>query len=81
MTFKHLGFAMAALASAMVVSTCAFAVTVETTNFLSSPTYFNGFEGFTGTYAFQSPTVATYSEGAHRGLVSSASITAALHPC
>jgi hypothetical protein len=45
MRSERLGLAMATLASAMVVSTGAFAIAVETTNFISSPTYFNGFEG------------------------------------
>jgi hypothetical protein len=45
----------AATTLAMVISTCAFADT--------SPTYFNGFEGFTGAFDSLSPTAASYSEG------------------
>jgi hypothetical protein len=57
-----------ALASALVLSPSgASAVTVETTDFISAPTYFNGFEGVAGNMPVflpgSTPKTVSYSEG------------------
>jgi hypothetical protein len=60
---------IAALATVVLFSTGAQAVTLETTAFLSTPTYFNGFEGISSSPNFNpinflySPTNTPYSEG------------------
>jgi hypothetical protein len=48
-----------ALASVMAFSSSAFAITVETSNFISSPTDFDGFETFTSAFVGPGP----YTEG------------------
>jgi hypothetical protein len=58
----------ATLANAMALSVSgASAITVETTNFISSPTYFNGFEGVAGNVPVflpgPTPKTVSYSEG------------------
>ena len=61
MSYKSV-LAGATLAGAIVLSSSpASAITVETTEFISSPTYFNGFEGI-GSYD-NYPGTAGYSEG------------------
>jgi PEP-CTERM motif len=60
---------IAALATVVLFSTGAQAVTLETTAFLSTPTYFNGFEGissspnFNPTNFIYGPANTPYSEG------------------
>jgi hypothetical protein len=57
----------AVVAAMSFVTSSALAISVETTNFISSPTYFNGFEGISSSPAFSNgnayPANQDYSEG------------------